>query len=286
MPPKKAVLFGKATSPGDSPLGSPLQNIEEPAEELPVQPAIFIPTGSPTLLIESSPYHEFLRDFGMKYNFPERLPKCIVCVSARWVSDNDCVKVMSNPYPQTVHDFFGFADCLYGVEYAAECPPEHSARVAEALEEGGITWEFDGLRGYDFGCWSPLALIFPGAEIPVVQVSLAKNKDSIFHAKIGRALGELRDENYLLVCTGGITFNLMDIAFGAESISASAFAFDQWVSEVLKYEEKKAIYTTADQAWDARNNRLTLWNLPVAYCLFNSMRVVRPQMHTDAHAAG
>lgn len=98
---KKAVNFGGnksslgspgARSPGaESPTGglvSPLvKHVEVEEELLPEQPALFLPTGSPTLLIEQSPYHEFLRDFGMKYNFPERLPKCIVCVSARWVSD-------------------------------------------------------------------------------------------------------------------------------------------------------------------------------------------------------
>ena len=96
---KKAVNFGGSKSPLASPgaqspgsptggLVSPLVRAVEVEEEpLPEQPALFLPTGSPTLLIEQSPYHEFLRDFGMKYNFPERLPKCIVCVSARWVSD-------------------------------------------------------------------------------------------------------------------------------------------------------------------------------------------------------
>ena len=269
---KKAVNFGKspnaqspgAASPSGGALVSPLiKNVEVEEEPLPEQPALFIPTASPTLLIEQSPYHEFLRDFGMSYNFPERLPKCIICVSARWVSDTDQVKVMSNPYPQTVHDFFGFADCLYAVEYAAQCPSEHSAKVAESLEAFAIPWEFDGVRGYDFGCWSPLALIFPGAEIPVVQVSLAKSKDSIFHSRLGRALGELRDEGYLLLCTGGVTMGLMDISFGDSPPAPSAVAFDQWVYEVLLYEENKDDHDTADSAWAARTHRLTSWNLPV-----------------------
>jgi len=278
--PKKAVNFGKAAQ---SPLGSPgvgrgqgpkpaqspgpsfsISRKVEVVEELPpLQPAIFIPTGSPMLLIEQSPYHEFLRDLGMKYNFPERLPKCIVCVSARWVSDTDSVKIMSSPYPNTVHDFFGFADCLYGVEYAAKCPTEHSAKVAEALQAGGIPWEFDGLRGYDFGCWSPLALMFPDAEVPVVQVSLAKNKDSIYHVKLGKALGELRDEGYLLLCTGAVTLGLIDLSFGESMPPPAAVAFDQWVYEVLLYEENKKIYETVEDAWEGRNNRLTLWNLPL-----------------------
>jgi len=276
---KKSVNFGK---PGQSPLGSPgaaspgardqptgglvsplVRKVEVQEELPPVQPAIFIPTGSPMLLIEQSPYHEFLRDFGMKYNFPERLPKCIVCVSARWVSDTDNVKVMSCPYPNTVHDFFGFADCLNVVQYAAHCPSEHSAKVAEALEAGGVPWEFDGLRGYDFGCWSPLALMFPDAEVPVVQVSLAKNKDSIYHVKIGKALGELRDEGYLLLCTGGVTLGLMDLGFGETQPPPAAVAFDQWVYEVLSYEENKEMYETVEEAWEGRNSRLTLWNLPI-----------------------
>ena len=271
---KRAVNFAGPAG-GESPLGSPdagspaalvsplVKKVEEEEEPIPEQPALFFPSASPTLLIETSPYHEFLRDFGMKYNFPERIPKCIVCVSSRWVSDTENVKVMSNPYPQTVHDFFGFADCLDAVEYAAACPSDISAKVAEALEASGIPWEFDGMRGYDSGCWSPLALIFPDANIPVVQVSLAQNKDSIFHVKIGKALGELRDEGYLLFCTGGVTMDLSDISFGEYQPGAAAVAFDQWVYEVLLYEENKDKYLTVEEAWDGRNERLTLWNLPV-----------------------
>jgi 4,5-DOPA dioxygenase extradiol len=182
---------------------------------------------------------------------------CVVAV----VSDK--VKVMSNPYPQTVHDFFGFAECLYAVEYASQCPSEHSAKVAEALEAGGVPWEFDGLRGYDFGCWSPLALLFPAAEVPVVQVSLAKSKDSILHVQMGKALGQLRDEGYLLLCTGGITLGLMDMAFNDGQPSPAAAAFDSWVYEVLLYEENKAQYDTAEEAWDGRNERLMRWNLAI-----------------------
>ena len=77
---------------------------------------------------------------------------------------------MSNPRPQTVHDFFGFAECLYEVDYAADGSVETAAMVAEALTSAGIAWEFDGQRGYDVGCWSPAALLFPDASVPLFQV--------------------------------------------------------------------------------------------------------------------
>lgn len=238
---------------------SPLQQHRDEEEYVPEQPTLFVAMGSPTLLIEQSEAHDFLREMGRRFHFPERRPECVVCVSARWVSDSDKVKVMSNPYPKTVHDFFGFAECLNEVEYAATCDSEMSAKVAEALENHDIPWEFDGQRGYDFGCWSPMALLFPSADIPVVQVSLHASLEPDIHFRIGEALGGLRESNFLVVCSGGLTHNLMDISFGEEAIPPSAITFEQWVQEVMRYEENRSELITPEEAWGARNRRLARW---------------------------
>ena len=148
----------------------PPQILDVEVEAAP-QPAIFIPICSPALLIEESEVRTFIRELGMKLNVNGRRPSCVVNFSARWTSSDMDVKIMSNPRPQTVHDFFGFAECLYEVEYEAEGSVETAALIAELLTEAGIAWEFDGQRGFDFGCWSPLALLVPDASVPILQVA-------------------------------------------------------------------------------------------------------------------
>ncbi|EKX53580.1 hypothetical protein GUITHDRAFT_50144, partial [Guillardia theta CCMP2712] len=202
--------------------------------------ALFLPIGSPTLLMERSEYSDFLRELGIQMHYPERRPTCIVCVSARWISETEEVKVMSSPSPKTVHDFFGFAESLYQVQYLARGDAEFAAQVGEALERWEIPWKFDGTRGYDLGCWSPLSLIFPAADVPILQVSLSGNLDEAFHVRLGKALGELRDCGFLLVCTGGVTHSLLDLSFGES--------------------DPNPAWQSADEAWDARSSKLCSWN--------------------------
>eukprot|EP00960_Hanusia_phi_P001741 50114-Hanusia_phi.AAC.5 len=167
---------------------------------------------------------------------------------------------MSGTSPKTVHDFFGFAESLYQVQYLARGDAEFAAQVGEALERWGIPWKFDGTRGYDFGCWSPLSLIFPAADVPIVQVSLSGNLEEEQHVRLGKALGDLRDCGFLLVCTGGITHSLLDLSFGESDPNIQAGIFDQWVSQLLDREENKPAWRTADEAWDARSYKLCSWN--------------------------
>jgi 4,5-DOPA dioxygenase extradiol len=166
---------------------------------------------------------------------------------------------MANPRPRTVHDFFGFAEGLYEVEYCARCEAEHSAKVAEVLAVAGIPVEFEGQRGFDVGCWSPLCLIFPAADVPVVQVSLHGSRDAQFHVRIGKALGALRDIGYLIVGTGGVTWNLLDLDYGGGEPPAAAVAVDRWVKDVVSREENKPQWLAAadaDVAWEARSQKL------------------------------
>jgi aromatic ring-opening dioxygenase catalytic subunit (LigB family) len=130
---------------------SPLPIIKDAAQVLDTateiaaasQPALFIPICPSAILIEGSEVRTFLREFRMKCNVDGRRPSCIICVSARWVSDAHSVKIMSYPRPQTVHHFFGFVERLYAVEYAAEGSAETAGLIAEVLIAAGIEWEFD-----------------------------------------------------------------------------------------------------------------------------------------------
>ena len=180
-----------------------------------IQPSLFLPIGPPTFFLEESIARTKIVQFGDYCSAPGRKPSCIVCISPRWISPDLKFRVMSNPKPTTIHDFVGFADSLYEIEYVAEGSPLGAARVAEALSNAGIEWEFDERRGFDLGCWSPLALLFPDADVPVLQVSLNASLKAEDHIAIGQALGPLRHEGYLLVCTGGVTHNPMEISLSS-----------------------------------------------------------------------
>jgi 4,5-DOPA dioxygenase extradiol len=140
---------------------------------------------------------------------------------------------MSSTNPKTVHDFSGFPEALYEIEYLAEGSVQGAARVAEALSNAGIEWEFDARRGFDFGCWSPLALLFPDADIPVLQVSLHGSLEPEHHIALGEALSPLRHEGFLIVCTGGVTHNPMEISLSDQPPPLWAETVDTFVANVL-----------------------------------------------------
>ena len=199
-----------------------------------VQPSVFLPIGPPTFLLEESEARTTILQYGDYCNAPGRKPIGIICVSARWISSDSKFRIMSNPRPATIHDFVGFPDSLYDIEYVAEGSTGGASRVAEVLSESGMDWEYDERRGFDFGCWSPLALMFPDADIPVVQVSLHCDLGVEEHVALGQALAPLRQEGYLLVCTGGVTHNPMEISLSVQqSPPLWAETVDTFVAKVL-----------------------------------------------------
>jgi 4,5-DOPA dioxygenase extradiol len=201
-----------------------------------VQPILFLPIGPPTFFLEESEARTKLIQFGEYCNAPGRRPISIVCISARWISSDEKFRIMSNLRPTTIHDFVGFPDSLYDIEYVAEGNSLGAARIAEALSNAGIEWEFDEKRGFDFGCWSPLALLFPDADVPVVQVSLHGSLRAENHIALGQVLGALRHDGYLLVCTGGVTHNPMEISLSADDRQPPpiwAETVDTFVASVL-----------------------------------------------------
>jgi 4,5-DOPA dioxygenase extradiol len=168
-----------------------------PASRMPV---VFIGHGSPLNAIEDN---EFSRTW-MQLGRALPRPKAILSVSAHWVLEDTAVNGMSTP--PTIHDFTGFPDELYRVEYRAPGSPALARRVTELVHTAPT--RLDSKWGIDHGTWSVLVRMYPQAEIPVVQLSLDYYLPLDRQLQIGSELAPLREEGVLILGTGNLVHNL------------------------------------------------------------------------------
>ncbi|PZD72191.1 4,5-DOPA dioxygenase extradiol [Acaryochloris thomasi RCC1774] len=191
-------------------------------------PAIFLSHGAPDLPIREGAAQQFLR--ALHKQIPR--PKAILVISAHWLSDSPVVS--ATPQPRTIHDFSGFPKQLYELSYPASGDPELAARASELLTQAGITCEVHPFRGLDHGAWTPLTLIYPKANIPVIQLSIQPYRDPRYHWEVGQALEALRQEGVLIIGSGSATHNLNA---SRESYSASppewVTQFDDWLAKTI-----------------------------------------------------
>lgn len=169
---------------------------------------------------------ESLQDIPRQLGAP---PKAIVMVSAHWEEDG-VFAVMSSPRPPMLYDYYGFPEHTYRIQYPAPGSPELAQRILELLGDARLPARADPRRGFDHGAFVPLALMYPQADIPVVQVSIQAGYEPGAHFALGRALAPLREENVLIVCSGLSYHNLREI----RSIGAAPSAqFDAWLQQAV-----------------------------------------------------
>jgi len=189
-------------------------------------PAVFVSHGAPSLALEpADPTYGFLAGLGRTLGKPH----AVVCVSAHWEAARPSVGAAE--HPSTIHDFSGFPAPLYDLRYAAPGDPAVASRVAAMLEAGALPATLDARRGLDHGAWVPLSLMYPEADVPVVQLSVQNHLDAAHHAALGRALAPLRDEGVLILGSGGATHDLRRLAWGAsdDDVPADVRAFEGWL---------------------------------------------------------
>ncbi|QRY78486.1 dioxygenase [Pseudomonas sp. PDNC002] len=214
-------------------------------------PALFISHGSPMLALEpgasAAPLERLARELPR--------PKAILVVSAHWETPD--LRVSAATQPDTWHDFHGFPPELYAVRYPAPGSPELARRVRDLLAEDGLPAALDADRPLDHGTWVPLSLMYPAADIPVVQLSLPSRLGAPMQDRIGRALSALREEGVLLIGSGSITHNLGELNWraGPEVIEPWAKAFRDWIVERLHEDDEAALLDYRQQApWAVRNH--------------------------------
>ncbi|MHA6140767.1 DODA-type extradiol aromatic ring-opening family dioxygenase [Pseudomonas mohnii] len=200
-------------------------------------PSLYISHGSPMLALEPGASGPALARLAAE--LPK--PKAIVIVSAHWESNE--LLVSGNPRPDTWHDFGGFPKALFEVEYPAPGDPQRAAEVVELLKASNLPARIDSNRPFDHGVWVPLSLMYPQADIPIVQVSLPTRGGPALQAHVGQALNSLRQHGVLLIGSGSITHNLRELDWhaGPESVEPWAQAFRDWMVEKLAANDEAAL---------------------------------------------
>ncbi|KJK19467.1 class III extradiol ring-cleavage dioxygenase [Pseudomonas sp. 2(2015)] len=207
-------------------------------------PSLFISHGSPMLALEPGASGPALTRLAAE--LPR--PKAIVVVSAHWESRE--LWVSSHPQPETWHDFGGFPAALYAVQYPAPGEPALAKRLIGLLGDAGLAARLDPKRPFDHGVWVPLSLMYPAADIPVVQVSLPSQMGPQLQEQVGKALAQLREDNILLIGSGSITHNLRELDWqaGPESVEPWALAFRDWIIDKLAADDTPALHDYRQQA--------------------------------------
>ena len=208
------------------------QDLERILSQLPPgprMPAIFVGHGSPTNALEDNPFTRSLKQMGRDFQQP---PRAILVISAHWLTAG--IKVQAGERPETLHDFGGFPEELYRIQYPAPGAPGY-ARVAAALLGGEV--ETTSEWGLDHGAWAVLRHIFPEARIPVFQLSIDWARKVDFHFDFAKALKPLRDRGVLIIGSGNIVHNLRrsmpQFMAGDPRPFDWAVEFDAWVKERL-----------------------------------------------------
>lgn len=192
-------------------------------------PTLFVSHGAPTLAVEDGAAHRFLAGLGGRLG----RPKAIVMISAHF--EAPVPTVTSAERPETIHDFGGFPQELYRLRYPASGSPELAESVAGRLDAAGLAVRSDPSRGLDHGAWVPLLLMYPDADVPVVQLSIDSRRGPGYHYGLGERLRPLRDEGVLIIGSGGATHNLR-LFFGARHDDPSpdwVRDFGEWVEQAI-----------------------------------------------------
>ena len=192
-------------------------------------PIIFLSHGSPTLALEDSAAGRFLDALGP--SLPR--PKAVVVASAHFMTDRPMLG--GNPTPHTVHDFGGFPEPLYQIQYKAPGDPTLANDIAKTLDELGAQSKVRPEHGIDHGVWVPLLRMYPDADIPVVPLSVMPYQNAKTHYQIGLALGKLRDQGVLVIGSGGFVHNLGELEWRNKAAPMPEWAqqFRQWMLDKL-----------------------------------------------------
>ena len=211
-------------------------------------PTWFVPHGGgPCFFMDWNPPHAWNRmgDFlkGLASTLPQR-PKAILMVSAHWLESS--FDVTSGAAPELIYDYYGFPPHTYLLKYPAPGEPQLAARIAALLGQAGLPSKVNPSRGFDHGMFIPLMLMFPDADIPVVQLSLNSNLDPQIHLQLGQALTTLRDEGVLIVGSGMSFHNMR--GYGDPRFGPISDEFDGWLTDAVQAEPEQRHQALIDWA--------------------------------------
>lgn len=181
-----------------------LSHLKSFADSLPLSdqkmPVLFVGHGSPMNAIEDNEFSRSWAAIGKEIT----KPKAIVCISAHWETRGTYVTAMEKP--KTIHDFGGFPQELFDVQYPAPGSPKIAKETKEIVKSAIVG--LDEAWGLDHGCWSVARRMYPNADIPIIQLSLDYTKNAQWHYDLAKDLAVLRSKGILVLGSGNIVHNL------------------------------------------------------------------------------
>lgn len=198
-------------------------------------PVIFLGHGSPMNAIADNTFTQKLAALGK--SIP--MPKAILMVSAHWETDGTWLTGMEKP--KTIHDFYGFPQELFNVQYPAPGSPDLVSTVQEKIQSPKLQND-SNQWGLDHGTWSVLRHMYPEANIPIVQLSIDRTKPFEYHYELGKQLSFLREQGVLVMGSGNIVHNLRAISWDASAPAHDwAVEFDQWAKKKINTKDFEAL---------------------------------------------
>lgn len=200
---------------------------------------------------------------GIQATLPSR-PRAIVMVSGHWLEPH--FSVTGHERPELIYDYYGFPPHTYELKYPAPGAPELAQQITELLAGQNMAAGVDAARGYDHGMFIPLKLMFPEADIPVIQMSLRNDLDPQAHLEAGRAIASMRDQGVLIVGSGMSFHNMR--GYGDPRYTPLSREFDAWLTAAVESdsEQRHALlqnWTTAPYARDCHPPRAEEHLLPL-----------------------
>ena len=231
-----------------------------------VLPTLFLSHGSPMFIVERGSTGPALENWVQTLTQQHGALRGIVVMSPHWMARN--AAVMTNAEPETWHDFGGFPQALYQLQYPAPGAPALAQEVLDLLQQANITTQADAARPFDHGAWVPLMVMYPEAKVPVVQVALPQRAGPREVYQIGRTLRSLRSQGVLLIGSGAMTHNLAEFFGGQQGVAPYVTEFSRWVEAAIVRGDREALLNYRTQAPHAQRAHPTEDHfLPIFFAL-------------------
>lgn len=196
-----------------------------------LMPVLFLPHGGGPMPLLGEANHRELTAFMKSVSADLPRPKAILVITAHW--EENVATISSSPTPGMFYDYSGFPPETYQFKYPAAGNPVLAQAIADSLAAAGIAAQLDPRRDFDHGAFVPLMLMYPQADIPVVQVSLINSFSPAAHIALGQALAPLREQGVLIVGSGMSFHNMQAFFSGNPAAQGKSELFDKWLTQTL-----------------------------------------------------